>query len=319
VPTRTAAPRRLVPLIALALVGPARSAAPQAPPVLAIEAPPALAGARARLEAFDRQRLAAIVGFVGLADPGPLIVVELASETSDWAALVPPWTAGLALGATGRVVLFPARSPVYPLDTLEDVLRHEVAHVLAARAAGGRPIPRWFDEGLAMTAERAWNLEDRGRVAYALALGPRVGLDRLDDLFAGDQRAQSRAYALAGAFARDLLGAYGRGAPAAILRRVATGEPFAGAFARVTGVALVAAEDAFWRRQRLWSVWVPLATSTSALWMVVTVLALYAMRTRRRKSAALRERWEQEESAPASVATSAAGEQPRVGVGPHEP
>ena len=96
-----------------------------------------------------------------LDDPGGAIRVVLASDTSDWARQVPPTTAGFAVGEDSLVVLFPSRSLTYPHDTLEDVLHHEVAHVLIARAAGGRPVPRWFHEGLAMTAERTWGFEDR--------------------------------------------------------------------------------------------------------------------------------------------------------------
>jgi hypothetical protein len=47
-----------------------------------------------------------------------------------------PWIAGFASNGEGpekkdeMVVLFPARTPSYPNSSLEDVLRHEVAHVL---------------------------------------------------------------------------------------------------------------------------------------------------------------------------------------------
>lgn len=254
-----------------------------------------LAHARARLESIDPRRLAGIVRLVGLTDPGPAIRVVLASETSDWARQVPAWTSGLAIGAAGIIVLFPARAPVYPHDTLEDVLRHEVAHVLIARAAGGRTVPPWFHEGLAMAAERAWGLEDRTRLAYELTVGSRVSLDEIDRLFTGDRRAQTRAYALAGAFVGDLLHHHGFSAPREILGRVAAGVPFEAAFARVSGLTLLDAEAGFWRRQRLWTTWVPFLTSTTALWMVVMLLAVYAIRKRRQKSVDLRKRWAQEE------------------------
>jgi hypothetical protein len=51
---------------------------------------------------------------------------------------------------------------------LEAVLCHEVAHILIARAADGRAVPRWFNEGLAVVAERAWHFEDRWQLASAL-------------------------------------------------------------------------------------------------------------------------------------------------------
>ena len=49
--------------------------------------------------------------------------------------------------------------------TLEDVLRHEVAHVLISRAAGGRAVPRWFHEGVAMSVDAGWDLSTRSWLA----------------------------------------------------------------------------------------------------------------------------------------------------------
>src|SRR5690349_17859095 len=102
----------------------------QAPPALQIVAAPELAAARARIERFDTAPLTGIARLLGLEGGGGPISVYLAGDTDAWASKVPPWTAGLAIGERSLIVLFPARSPVYPHDTLEDVLRHEVAHVL---------------------------------------------------------------------------------------------------------------------------------------------------------------------------------------------
>jgi hypothetical protein len=263
---------------------------------LRIEAPPELDPARARLAAIGTERLADLVSLVGLAEPGPPIPVVLAAETSEWARSTSAWTAGLAIGGE-RIVLFPARSPVYPHDTLEDVLRHEVMHVLIARATRGRRVPRWFNEGVAMHAERPWALRDTTRVGYALAVGPTLTLDEVGALFAGDRNAQSRAYALAGAFVRTLFADHGRTVVAQLLARVADEVPFEDAYAQVTGQTLGAAEARFWREQRLWTTWVPLATSTTMLWLMMTLLALYVARRRRRARAALHRQWAAEEAA----------------------
>ncbi|HWN45372.1 MAG TPA: hypothetical protein VNW71_24310, partial [Thermoanaerobaculia bacterium] len=195
----------------------------------------------------------------------------------------------------GVIVLLPARAPSYPDSSLEDLLRHEVAHVLVARAAGGRPLPRWFHEGLAMIAGLSWGLDDRSQLTLTLVGDGEVSLERLEQEFRGGRAAARGAYAIAGAFANDLLRRHGDDAAARILAEVARGLSFEDAFQRATGTSLAEAERVFWQRQTLWYRWVPLLTSSVTLWLLVTLLAIWAMGKRRARDAAQRRMWEEEE------------------------
>ena len=285
----------------------------QQPPSLVIEASPELASSRARLESYDLRPIADIVRLLGLDAPGPPVRVVLASTDSDWARQVAPWVAGLAVGQQGLIVLFPTRSPQYPHDTLEDVLRHEVAHVLISRAAGGRDVPRWFHEGLAMSVERPWGLRDRSRLASELLFGTPLSLQGIDALFNGDQGMQSRGYSLAAAVVRDLVNEYGATAPARILREMAGGRSFEVALASVTQRTVPALEAEFWDRQQTWTTWIPLVASSSFLWLGVIGLAALAVRRRRRRAAAIRERWAAEEAAEAAAEPAPDETDPRGG------
>ena len=264
-------------------------------PQLRIEAPPELSTVRMRLQSTGTLRLAGVAQFVGLTNLGPPIQVILATENSNWARQVSPWIVGFALDTPELVVIFPARSPGYPHSTLDDVLRHEITHVLIQRASGHGTVPRWFNEGLAMSAERGWRLQDQSELLYQLLVGPRTSLDELDRLFAGDRSSQIRAYALAGAFVRYILQREGEGAPAEFLMRVKHGSSFETAFEDVTGITAAHAESEFWDRQRVWTTWVPIITSSATVWIVATLLAIWAIRRRRQKNAEIEKRWEEEE------------------------
>ncbi|HEY0514265.1 MAG TPA: hypothetical protein VGH73_20340 [Thermoanaerobaculia bacterium] len=267
----------------------------QQPPRIEVEAPAALAGTAARLQAIDPARLASAVRLVGLRDSGPPIQVILAPEGSPRASIVPPWISGYAIGEEGVIVLLPGRVPSYPDASLSDLLAHEVTHVLIARAAGGRPLPRWFHEGLAMIAGLSWGLEDRSRLTLALLVDRPVSLAELDERFTGGQGEVNRAYAVAGAFMHDLFDRHGQEVAARILQGVARGLPFDEAFRAATGTSLAAAESSFWDRQTFWYRWVPILTSSITLWMLVTLLALWAIKHRRTRDAALRRGWDEEE------------------------
>jgi hypothetical protein len=112
-------------------------------------------------------------------------------------------------------------------------------------------------------------------------------------LGAGGRRGAA-AYAVSGALVRDLMRRHGDDAPARVLARMARGEAFELAFAGATGETVRSYESRFWRAS-WWAEVLPLLTSSMVLWLVVTLLALYAIRTRRARNAARRKRWEEED------------------------
>jgi hypothetical protein len=283
-------------VLVIGLAVPVSPPSTPAPPQLVIDAPQTLASVAARVRGFDRTRLANIMRLTGLQDARPPIHVVLVDEGSPVARSMPNWIAGFAASADDVVVLFPARPPSYPDDSLEAVLHHEVAHVLIWRAAGGRFLPRWFSEGLAMACEHTWGLEDDARLAALQGLwSERASFDQLDALFSQGQGGNERAYALSGAFVRELLEQYGTPAATRILAAVKGGSLFSEAFEQTTGLSFAAAPQAFWTRRSHWKQWVLLLSSSALLWMGVTVLALYVASKRRRRSVELRRRWEEEE------------------------
>jgi hypothetical protein len=264
-------------------------------PILRIEAPPELASARTRLEALNSEgRLSDIARLIGTDSAGLPIQVQLAAESSDVARATPAWIAGFAVGGANTIVVFPSRSPSYPSATLDDVLRHEVAHILIHRAAG-RPVPRWFNEGLAMAAEHGWKFRDQTRLLFHLVSGPRLSLAELNRLFESGETDQARAYLLSGAIVRDMLKEHGENSAARILQRMGHGDSFEEAFIAITGVSPLDAESRFWDSQHVWTNWVSILVSDETLWIAVTLLALLAILRRRRKNAEIERKWEEEE------------------------
>jgi len=266
-------------------------------PQLRISAPPELALVQKKLESIDPKRFSDIAQTVGLTAPGPPIQVVLAPESSEVAREMDAWIAGFASSGAGQsemVVLFPARTPSYPNGSLEDVLRHEVAHVLIGRASAQRPIPRWFNEGLAMSVERGWRFQDEGQLIYQLAVGSQSSLNDLDRMFGGEHGEVTRAYALSGALVHDLLQRHGAATGAQILTRMNEGASFEHAFSAAIGMTPADAEAEFWQRQHTWAAWLPTLTSTTTLWLVVTALALLAIARRIMKNRAIERKWIEE-------------------------
>lgn len=312
--SRAASRAALMPtLLSLVLLGAglARGDQPRAPELI-FEAPPALEPVAERLRGSDTGRHQDVMRLIGLDHPGRPVRVILAAEGSDAARGVAPWIVGYAYGALDLIILLPERAPAYPDSSLDELLAHELAHVLITRAAAGHPVPRWFHEGLALVAGTSWGLDDRSRLTLALMVDADVPLGTLDERFAGGRGTVDRAYAVAGAFVRYLLRRFGSGTAREILAGVAIGQPFDEAFRRTTGTTLARVEASFWRRHAIWYRWVPLLTSSFALWLGVTLLALVAIHRRRRRDAALMRRWEQEERWLTDVRAGENGPPPRL-------
>ena len=256
---------------------------------------PSLATYAGRLRVWRPDKLEPFAQLIGFSSGGPGVRVLIAHEGSAPAA-VPGWVAGYADSAASVIVLLPQRLPVYPDSSLEELLGHELAHVMISRAAGGGALPRWFREGLAMMAEDAWGFSDRSRLVLAMVGNSEgVALAAIDRSFAGSSDEVARAYALSGAFVRDLVRRHGQTVIADLLSRVADGEEFGAAFERVVGETLHTVERSFWRRYGFWYRWLPILTSSTTLWILITGLALVAIKRRRQRDRELRERWEEEE------------------------
>ena len=271
--------------------------APAAPFSVVVEAPPELAGRAAEVRAIVADGLGDLPGLLGLAPGQRPIRVVLAPERSELASAAPSWVAGYALGPLRTIVLFPARVPSYPDRNLEALLRHEVTHLLTYEAAAGEPMPRWFVEGLATVAAREWGIEDRARTALAvIGRGPRSLAD-LDDAFSRGGSEAARAYALSAALVRHLQRRVGTDFTARTLVGVATGSTLREAFRKATGHSLDAEARAFFGREAFWRTWVPFLTSSTGLWMAITLLALWAIRRRRMRDGEIRARFAEEEAA----------------------
>ena len=269
-------------------------------PTLEVEAPPGLQAAAARVRAAAPD-LTPVLGLLGEPSPPARVRVVLAEESSELASHVPSWVAAYALPSLDTIVVFPARTPTYPDRNLPTLLTHELAHLLVHRASGGARLPRWFEEGVATVAAREWGLEDGARFAAAV-IGPGpTSLAEVERAFTLDPGQVARSYALSAALVRYLLRLGGADAVAVLLAQVRRGETFGAAFLHTAGRPLDRFEADFFGDEVFWRTWVPFLSSTAALWMLITFLALVAIWRRRQRDAIIRARWAEEEVAPAPI------------------
>jgi hypothetical protein len=259
---------------------------------LEIHAPPSLEPVAGHIRGIDRERLIAALGRAGLAPPRDARIT-LIPEDSARARATPQWIAAQASGSRD-IVIFPARIGSYPHDSLESVVRHEIVHLSLFVAADGRPLPRWFHEGVAVSVEEGWGLGGQMRLMVAAARDP--SLTDLSRLFASEaQPENASAYLLAASLVSDIRARHGAAVPGAIAARVARGVPFREAFVAETGEPPEAAASHAWGVYRRWVSWIPVLTGGTGMWLGILLLAAVAFIASLRRRARQRRRWDEEE------------------------
>jgi hypothetical protein len=259
---------------------------------LTVEAPALLAPAADRVRRMDREQLASALARAGLNTP-PQIHVTLIAQSDLRARAIPVWIVGLASGQRD-IAIFPERIGSYPYDSLESVVWHEVVHLALTAQAGGRPLPRWFHEGVAMSVEKGWGVTSQVRLL--LAIGRSADVADLERLFnVGTQPESASAYLLAAALVSDLRQRHGAAVPGAIVDRVARGAGFAEAFVLETGDTPDETAARAWQIYRRWTSWIPIVTSASSVWIGILVLAGVAYLAVRRQRLRRRRQWDRED------------------------
>jgi hypothetical protein len=266
-----------------------------------VHAAPEDAATARRLAAHAARAVPRLAARLGVAAGGRLDIY-VAPSAEEFArmqpGLPPDWADGTAWPRHGLVFLRAPSARPGTADPLEQVLDHEIVHVLVGRlfAAGGADSapPRWLQEGLAQ-----WLSGEVGPdTARALGSGGLLPLAELTSSFPADPLRARLAYASSADFVVFLASSWGEDAVRRLVHRMAEGADADAALVTATGASLAEVEAA-WRAD--WAdplFWARVAQgSTDVLWGLAAVgLVAGAYRARARNRAVLA-RWEEEEAA----------------------
>ncbi len=207
----------------------------------------------------------------------------------------PDWAVGYVGSGTEEVVLRGDLVRSYPFEDLLSLLGHELTHLLLDSLPAGRgALPRWFHEGVAVTESRRWSFRDTLALGTLLLTGRPPRLETLAREFPAEEGAARAAYAESFNFIAYLEREHGPGAVRRILGGMKAGMSFPEAFRSATGTSLGEAERDWEGRVNFAYRWVPALTSTSVLWMAITLLVLLGRLAKRRRERAIRDAWERQ-------------------------
>ncbi len=261
------------------------------------------AGDRATLERLAEHAAVAIPGIAGRLGigAGRHIDITLADDERVFHTLQPgtppSWADGTAYPQRALIYL---KSPSIRPGTakpLEQVLDHEITHVLLGQAFGARPVPRWLQEGLAQWVAGEITPELPARIARHTWGGELLTLDELTDGFPSDPLQADLAYAQSADLIAYVAGEYGPETLPVLVQAIAAGQPVRAAFRSATGDSAEEIDQAWRARLTEGDIQFAALGGDMLWWGLGAPLVLFAFWGVRRRNRLVLERWAIEEAA----------------------
>ncbi len=210
----------------------------------------------------------------------------------------PPYDYAAAMAyPSAHLVLLSMQAPVtWDATDLSELLQHELTHLALDEAVGGRHVPLWFNEGLAMyeSGEGRWT---RWQTLSLAAFGDRLlPLSELDKAFPRDSSGVGLAYAESADVIRFLARDQDRARFGSLVQRVRAGVEFNRALEDAYGTDVRKLEYEWREDVRKHLRLLPLLTGGGMFGALTGALLVAAWVRRRRQAKAKLAEWAREEA-----------------------
>jgi hypothetical protein len=232
------------------------------------------------------------------------VEVRIARTAQDMAALAPaeapppPYATGVAYSSLHLVLItLSAPGPASDGTDVEEVFRHEMAHVALEDATLGHHVPRWFNEGFAIHASGE-NPFMRWKTLQDATLSKKIlALNEIDQGFPNDNYEVSIAYAESADFVRFLVRHSDEKRFVSLIDRVRSGASFDRAMGDAYSTNLRKLEFEWREDLNKRFTLTPVLLGGSLLWVALAGVMVMAYVKKRRRAKETLARWEREEHA----------------------
>ena len=208
----------------------------------------------------------------------------------------PSWSVGTAYPAQNLIILRSPRGMRGGAMDIEEVLRHEYAHLALATALKGHEAPQWLDEGFAMLQSRGWNLSWTYTLSRGVLTKGLIPLEQLSDGLPVDERQAELAYAQSFSFVSYIKTELGPGTLPRLIKGLSYGLDTETALRQATGLGLRELERRWKENLKRRYSWIPIVTSFFSLWFLASLLFLFSYWLKRRRAKRKLAEWEREEA-----------------------
>ena len=226
------------------------------------------------------------------------IAVIIAPSKNDYQQMlgknIPKWSDGVASPSKNSIVLKSA-SWTPPETDHSAIAVHELIHILLDRAVKGNPIPRWFDEGIAVYYSGEKRYASSSRISKALLTKSLIELKDIDNVLNFQADKAQLAYQESYLAVDYLFKQYGKDAVKKIIQHLGNGRDLNQAFLAVIDLDLWEFEGEWLDNIKQKYRWYFLVELDDYLWVIMLVLLVagfFMMRIRNRRTI---QRWQDED------------------------
>jgi len=221
--------------------------------------------------------------------------IEEFQRTQPGREKMPLWAAAVAYPERNLVII---RSPGAVRGGRFDyrkIFIHEFTHIVLGKALQHRDVPTFLAEGIAMYESSEWEFSRTAALTRAVLTGRLIPLRELWDRFPADQADAELAYAESFMFVSFLINRYGSAAFQQFIKSYAESGNLGYSVQQMTGKHLVTLEGEWVDDLKVRVPWVPIVTSATTFWFILTAIFIYSYFRKRRSAGEILMRWEEEE------------------------
>lgn len=209
---------------------------------------------------------------------------------------IPDWVSGIAYHKLSLIILKSPRPMRGEHYDLKKTFVHELTHVLFGSSFkdGGR-IPRWLNEGVAMYESREWSFSRVSTITQAVLTGALLPLSEITHTFPRERREVELAYCQSFYLIAYLIDKYGKRRFHNFIKHYNKEGLLEDALLKIYGVNLNKLEKNWHSYLKMRYSWIPIITSTSTLWFIITLIFICGYIRKRRRVVATLQQWEEEE------------------------
>ena len=212
------------------------------------------------------------------------------------ATIFPESIVGVAFSRSLLIILKSPRD-VNSLNTdMRKTFIHELTHIiLGAAFKNEEDVPRWLNEGIALYKSGEWSFNRVSTMTRAVLTDSMIPLSELTHTFPENSRDLQLAYAQSFYLVSFLITRFGRQSFHTFIRLYAQKKDLEETLFQVYSLSVEELENEWKSFLKMRFSWIPIITSSTTLWFIITIIFVYGYINKKRKMKATLKQWEEDQ------------------------